>query len=74
MNVSRQIWARDMVRFPTVRDLAAVLAELHEEGGAHFGLTIDVSKAHRRIPVREEGWGIQACQVEADRSPPQKSG
>jgi len=69
VHVNHQIRVRDRVRFPTVRDLAAVLSELHEEGGTHFGLTVDVAKAHRRVPVREEDWGVQACQIEADRSP-----
>jgi hypothetical protein len=54
---------RDQVRFPTACDIKAVLAELAEEGGVHWSLLFDVSKAHRRIPVLEEEWGRQACQI-----------
>ena len=54
---------RDQVRFPTAFDIKAVLAELAEEGGVHWSLLFDVSKAHRRIPVLDEEWGRQACQI-----------
>ena len=39
------------------------MAELHEEGGSFVTVLFDVSKAHRRVPVLEEQWGRQACQV-----------
>jgi hypothetical protein len=54
---------RDQVRFPTAPDIKCVLAELHDEGVPVFSLVFDVSKAHRRVPVLEEEWGRQACQV-----------
>ena len=41
----------------------AVLGEMGDEGGPHFSLNIDFSKAHRRCPTLEEEWGRQACQV-----------
>jgi hypothetical protein len=51
---------RDEVRSPTACDIKAVLAEVAEEGGVHWSLLFDVSKAHRRIPVLEEEWCRQA--------------
>ena len=57
------IRTRDQVRSPTACDIKTVLAELAEEGGVHWSLLFDVSKAHRRIPVLEEEWGRQACQI-----------
>ena len=54
---------RDQVRFPTAPDVKAVLAELAEEGGSYLMLLYDIKKAHRRIPVRRQDWGRQACQV-----------
>ena len=40
-----------------------MMAEVYDEGGSHFMLVFDISKAHRRVPVLEEEWGRQACQV-----------
>ena len=54
---------RDQVRFPTACDIKAVLAELAEEGGVHWSLLFDLSKAHRRILFLEEEWGRQACHI-----------
>ena len=42
---------RDQVRFPTAPDVKAMTAENFAEGGSHFQLVFDVSKAHRRVPV-----------------------
>ena len=36
---------------------------LVEAGGSHLMLLYDIKKAHRRIPVLQEEWGRQACQV-----------
>ena len=51
-----EIRIRDQVRFPTAPDIKALMAETHDEGGTHFQLLFDVSKAHRRITVLEEEW------------------
>ena len=40
-----------------------MIAEAFDEGGSHWILVFDISKAHRRIPVLPEEWGRQACQV-----------
>ena len=50
----------DQVRFPTSPDIKSVIAEVHDEGGTHWMLLFDISKAHRRIPVLPEEWGRQA--------------
>ena len=61
--VNLEIRVRDQVRYPTATDVRAYLEEMAAEGGTHVSLTWDVSKAHRRIPVLQEEWGRQACQV-----------
>ena len=61
LNVGIRI--RDQVRFPTAPDLMAVLAELADTGNSYIMLMYDIKKAHRRVPVLQEEWGRQACQV-----------
>ena len=61
LNVGIRI--RDQVRFPTAPDLMAVLAEPSETGRSYVMLMYDIKKAHRRIPVLQEEWGRQACQI-----------
>ena len=61
--VNLTIRVRDQVRCPASGDAKAVLSELRREGGTHVCIVYDVSKAHRRVPVLEEDWGRQACQV-----------
>ena len=51
------------MKFPAAGDAKAVLREVHREGGSHVCLVYDISKAHRRVPVVEEDWGRQACQI-----------
>jgi len=58
-----RIRVRDQLRSPTAPDLKAVMGACAEEGGPHFQLKFDVSKAHRRVPTLEEEWGRQACQL-----------
>ena len=55
---------RDQVRYPTAPDVKAVLAEMAEEGGPHFGFVYNVAKARQRIPVLRCDWGLQACQLD----------
>ena len=61
--VNLGIRVRDQVKCPASGDAKVVLREIHGEGGTHIALVYDVSKAHRRVPVLEEEWGRQACQV-----------
>ena len=61
--LNHSIRVRDQVRLPTASDNRAVLAEMSEEGGAHFSIGYDIRKAHRRIPVTPTDLGRQACQT-----------
>ena len=61
--VNTEIIVRDQIRFPTADDIKVVLKEMHAEQKPCFTLLFDVSKAHRRMPIVEEEWGRQACQV-----------
>ena len=61
--INMMIRVRDQVKCPAAGDAKSVLRELHREGASHVCLVYDISKAHRRIPVLEEEWGRQACQV-----------
>ena len=62
MRVNAAIRVRDQEACPTAHDLVAALDhEICNEGGGVFFLALDVSKAHRRVPVRRSDWGLQAC-------------
>ena len=63
LDLNPGIRVRDQVRFPTSADGKVVLSEMGDEGGPHFSLGIDFSKAHRRCPTLREDWGRQACQI-----------
>ena len=54
---------RDQVKLPTCADGKEVLSECSAEGGPHFSIHVDISKAHRRVPILEEDWGRQGCQI-----------
>ena len=43
------------------------MQERVSKGLKSMALAGDVSKAHRRIKVRESDWGFQACQLEPGR-------
>ena len=61
--VNTEIIVRDQIRFPTSDDIKVVLREMHAEQRPCFTILFDVSKAHRRVPIVEDEWGRQACQV-----------
>ena len=63
VRINYYIRVRDQVKCPGPGDVKAVLHEMSQEDGGHYGITYDVSKAHRRVPVLEEEWGRQACQI-----------
>ena len=44
--------------------------EAFEGVGQVFGLAFYVSKAHRRVPVDERDWGLQACSLIPSRRAP----
>ena len=67
--MNNRIKVRDQVRSPTAGELKALRREMHELTGGRRQLIVlgDVSKAHRRIKVRREEGGWQACRLEEGR-------
>ena len=57
---------RDQLRYPGGGVLRAVLAFPRSIAGPAFGLSADVSRAHRRFRHRESDWGLLACALEDD--------
>ena len=64
VHVNHRIRLRDQVRSPGAGELRAILKKAATEDSKMFMLAGDVSKAHRRIKVRREDWGFQACRLE----------
>ena len=64
--VNPEIRLRDQVRNPGPPEAAAVMEDLSRVPGARFGLTADVSKAHRRYRHARRDWGLQACRLAGD--------
>ena len=66
VQVNNRIRVRDQVRSPGAGELRALLRERQEVGGGRKWLALlgDASKAHRRIKVRREDWGLQGCRLE----------
>ena len=48
LDLNPGIRVRDQVRCPVAADGKVVLGEMGDEGGPHYSLNIDFSKAHRR--------------------------
>ena len=57
VDLNKHIRVRDQVKYPTAADAKAVVAEAADEGGPHFSLVYDITKAHRRIATVREDWG-----------------
>ena len=65
VGVNNRIRVMDQVKSPTAGEIRALMREKY---GRRFGLRQlllmgDVSKAHRRVKVREQDWGYQACRL-----------
>ena len=63
VEVNNHIRPRDQQRCPGAGELRTLLTERRTLGLRGFAVVGDVSKAHRRIPVRQEDWGFQACRL-----------
>ena len=62
VHVNNRIRVRDQEANPCVSDLVVVLDKEYEDyDGTLFVLAFDVSKAHRRVPVVEDDWGLMCC-------------
>ena len=59
--VNKNIRVRDQDRAPAAPDLKRVLRELASQAGAKFGFKVDVTDAHRLIPIKPCDWHLLAC-------------
>ena len=64
--VNPNLKARDQLRNPGGGELRHVLADMSGDPAPSFGLTADISKAHRRYKHKEEDWGLMACRLEEE--------
>ena len=55
---------RDQLRYPRGHELRWAVADMARRSGATFGLTADVSKAHRRFNHAERDHGLRGCVLE----------
>jgi hypothetical protein len=71
VRVNNAIRVRDQDTAPTHDDIIRVLdCEALEGDDQLFGLAFDVSKAHRRVCIHPDDWGLQACSlVDPKREP-----
>ena len=63
VHVNHRIRPKDQTRSPGAGELRRLLREKSSGQAKLFSLAGDVSKAHRRIKVRPQDWGFQACRV-----------
>jgi hypothetical protein len=63
VRVNHYIKPRDKIRSPMGGDVKRTVADIEEEpsGGIAFSLIFDVARAHRKVAVAEDDWGLQAC-------------
>ena len=64
VHVNHRIRLRDQVRSPGAGELRTILKKAASDNTKMFVIAGDISKAHRRIKVRREDWGFQACRLE----------
>ena len=66
--INQFIKPRDKSRFPLGEDVKRVMEEISQEAedSPVTSIVFDISKAHRRVMIDEEDWGLQACSVESD--------
>jgi hypothetical protein len=75
VNINNFIKVPDHELFPSGADVAASLQEDQDHQGLvnprYISLKTDVSKAHRRVPVKEADWGLLGCAVTKLQKDPQ---
>ena len=74
VHVNHSIRVPDLELYPTAADVAAAITADSGDAQKYFALKSDISKAHRRIPVSEEDWGLQACAIDPKPSHPEDLG
>ena len=67
VHVNHRIRPRDQVRYPGAGELRTILRSKAAANKKLFVVAGDVSKAHRRVKIREEDWGYQACRLRPGR-------
>lgn len=64
VQLNNEICIEDRLENPGPRELATIMEVSKSQGeNVIFGVNADISKAHRRVLVREEDWGVQACRT-----------
>jgi hypothetical protein len=65
--VNHHVRPRDRIRSPLGSDLKRLIADMAitRMGGSAFCLVFDISKAHRRVMMREQDWGLMGCTPES---------
>eukprot|EP00971_Amphidinium_carterae_P245977 4885613-Amphidinium_carterae.1 len=68
VGLNQDVVVRDQLAVPRPEDLRAVLVLASNVPGATVALKADVSKAHRRVKLRREDWGLLGCRSGADEA------
>ena len=63
VRVNHKIRVRDRLRMPGPREKRYLLAKYRDARAVPFAVLGDVEKAHRRVKVVREEWGLLACQA-----------
>ena len=63
VGINHRIRVLDQVRYPGAGEIKRILEERKGKGQRGFGILADASKAHRRVKVRPQDWGFQACRL-----------
>ena len=67
VHINHRIKVRDQLRCPGAGEIKHLFREKRDAGSKTFMVLADVSKAHRRIKVKEADWGYQACRTREGR-------
>ena len=61
IQVNHRIRVRDQTRSPTAGEIRTLMRERDDQ--KQLIIVGDVSKAHRRVKIRRQDWGFQACRL-----------
>ena len=69
VQLNNQIVIEDRLENPGPREMACIMETSMAAGErCIFSLNADIAKAHRRVLVREDDWGVQACRTSSTSS------
>ena len=69
VQLNNQILMEDRLENPGPREMACIMETSMASGErCIFSLNADIAKAYRRVLVREEDWGVQACRTSSTSS------